>query len=161
MFLRIDEQMVWNWLEVNPKLRGISAKLTYIYQLVHTGTVYVLLLHCCSVQVVELLNKHLFLAYALPFPMTHLGICFISVCHFSPSQTSLQAREIAFHIVAACKWHFTTPLIFAKFTSSCFCFKLFWGKCVDEGPTCICRISFWIKCQIQIVGTRLHLLSLE
>ena len=73
---------------------------------------------------------------------------------FSPSQTSLQALEFAYvtHIVAACNWHFTTPLIFAKFKSSCFCFKLFWGKCLAEGPTCICRISFWIKCQIQFVS---------
>ena len=138
MFLRIDGQKVWNWLEVNPKLRGISAKLTYIYQLVHTGTVYVLLLHCCSVQVVELLNKHLFLAYALLIPMTHLGICFISVCHFRRVRHPFKHSNLCtFHIVAACKWHFTTPLIFAKFTSSCFCFKLCRGKCVAEGPTCI------------------------
>ena len=94
LFLRIDDQVAWTTdLKLTP---NSVAYLLNWHILVSTCA-----LRCCiRAPVAEFWWRRadqtlVFLPDTHRFPITFLGICFISVWHFSPSQTSLQAREIA------------------------------------------------------------------
>ena len=123
-----------------------------MHQRVHTGVVYVLLLQRSGGGVAEQTVVFLLDRRASYTPNASWNILFQFDIFLRVRHPFKHEKLPGFYSVVACKWHFTTSLIFAKFKSSCVCCKLCRDKCVAEGPTCFCRISFWIKCQIQFVG---------